>query len=125
MGALNDVFASHALSLLEVYAAAIRHHVPVVLFGQGIGPISNRELFERAGEVLPLVQFIGLREGRHALPLLALLGVSVESVEVTGADATELAYWSGWQQDGARRGWGSLRLTTLWGSLSRRARVAW
>lgn len=92
MGALNDPFRAHALALLDVMALAHRRGIPVALFGQGIGPITDRELFRRAREVLPRVRFIGLREGRTAVPLLASLGVSPSRMEVTGDDALELVY---------------------------------
>lgn len=92
MGCFNDAFSDSALAILDVLAIAMRYGIPVALLGQGVGPIEDPELLHRAGEVLPRVSFIGLREGKTALPLLASLGVSPSRVEVTGDDALELAY---------------------------------
>ncbi len=92
MGLINDAFRDDALGLLERLAFAMRLGIPVALFGQGIGPIGDRRLLRAAGEVLPQARFIGLREGRFSLPLLASLGVPPSRIEVTGDDAIELAY---------------------------------
>jgi len=66
--------------------------VPVVAFGQGIGPITDPALLAKIRSVLPRVALIGLREGRCGLPLLESLGVPRERIHVTGDDAIELAY---------------------------------
>ena len=92
MGLFNDAFRDNALGLLERLAFAMRLGIPVALFGQGIGPIGDPRLLRAAGEVLPRARFIGLREGRFSLPLLASLGVPLSRIEVTGDDAIEFAY---------------------------------
>jgi len=92
MGALNDAFGENARWLLDEFGAASRAGVPIVAFGQGIGPITKPLLLAKARTVLPQFKLIGLREGRTALPLLESLGVSRERTIVTGDDAIELAY---------------------------------
>ncbi|HUB83332.1 MAG TPA: polysaccharide pyruvyl transferase family protein [Bryobacteraceae bacterium] len=94
MGALNDAFRDHAFTLLDVLAVALRRRIPIALFGQGIGPITDSQLLHRAKEVLTQARFIGLREGLTALPWLRSLGVSQSRMEVTGDDSLELAYSS-------------------------------
>jgi polysaccharide pyruvyl transferase WcaK-like protein len=92
MGGLNDAFADHACPLLDELDAALQAGIPVVAFGQGVGPISNAELLAKARAVLPLLSLISLREGQTGLPLLESLGVPRDRIFVTGDDAIELAF---------------------------------
>jgi colanic acid/amylovoran biosynthesis protein len=92
MGGLNDAFADSACPLLDELEAVLRMGVPVVAFGQGIGPITDPELMEKARTVLPRLKLIGLREGYTGLPLLESIGVPGDRICVTGDDAIELAY---------------------------------
>ncbi len=62
------------------------------MLGQGLGPIHDAELLERAAEVLPRLTLIGVRESRSSVPLLSSLGVPPDRFMVTGDDAIELAY---------------------------------
>ena len=86
-GGLNDAFRSHALRLLETMELASDAGAVTALLGQGIGPMRDPRLRDRARMVLPKVDVITLREGRASVPLLRELGVSPERVEVTGDDA--------------------------------------
>jgi colanic acid/amylovoran biosynthesis protein len=92
MGTLNDAFADVAIPLLDEMEAALGAGVPVIAFGQGVGPIDSRELLERARAVLPRLALISLREGCTGLPLLESLGVPKDKVLVTGDDAIEMAF---------------------------------
>jgi len=92
MGGLNDAFADSACPLLDELEFALQAGVPVVAFGQGVGPITNPELLARARSVLPRLTMISLREGYTGLPLLESFGVSRDRIYVTGDDAIELAY---------------------------------
>jgi polysaccharide pyruvyl transferase WcaK-like protein len=92
MGGITDAFQTFAYELLDTLDLAIRHDVPTVLFGQGLGPIDNPKLRARARAVLPRVSLIALREGRAGQPLLQQLGVEPDRVIVTGDDAIEIAY---------------------------------
>src|SRR5258705_4649139 len=91
MGGITDVFRDYALGVLGTLDLAIRHGVPTAMMSQGMGPLLDPALRERAAEILPKVDWIALREARAGVPLLRALGVSRERVCTTGDDAIELA----------------------------------
>jgi colanic acid/amylovoran biosynthesis protein len=91
-GMFNDAFADSAIPLQDELESALRTGVPVIAFGQGIGPITNPLLLAKARAVLPRLKLIGLREARTGLPLLESLGVPRDRIYLTGDDAIELAY---------------------------------
>jgi polysaccharide pyruvyl transferase WcaK-like protein len=91
-GAVNDVWMTNAVRILDTSDLALRLGIPTAMVGQGIGPMHDSALLEAAARVLPRVWFIGLREGKFSGPLLARLGVDAARVQVTGDDAIELAY---------------------------------
>jgi polysaccharide pyruvyl transferase WcaK-like protein len=91
-GALNDVFQSHAMGVLDVLAMAIRQGKFTAVFSQGLGPITGLELVRRCKQVLPCLNLITLRERKVGLPLLSSFGVAPDRVITTGDDAIELAY---------------------------------
>jgi colanic acid/amylovoran biosynthesis protein len=80
-----------ALQLLDM---ANRRGVPTAIFGHGLGPLTDPEIFARAREILPRVGLVALREGRTGPSLARALGVAPERVVVTGDDAIELAFES-------------------------------
>lgn len=85
-----DKYQAHrTLNLLE-HAHSLG--IPTVMVGQGIGPVTDRQLLERAAKVLPAVDIIGLREGRRGTELLERLGVARDRILVTGDDAVEFGY---------------------------------
>lgn len=94
MGGITDFFSEFAFGVLDLLELAIGWGVTTAMFGQGVGPIEDSELKKRAGEVLPRVDLIALREERAGWPLLSSLGVRREKVITTGDDAIELAYSS-------------------------------
>lgn len=87
-----DDARAHALLVLNTLRLAAERGVPAVMFGQGIGPMDNPELRERARAVFPSLRQIALREERLGRSLLAALGVSDDRVIFTGDDAVEMAY---------------------------------
>jgi colanic acid/amylovoran biosynthesis protein len=91
MGGLTDAFYEFSLALLDSIKLAIDSDVPVVMVGQGIGPIDDPRLRVRAAAVLPRVDLFALREGRAGPQLLRSLGVAAERIEVTGDEAIEFA----------------------------------
>lgn len=91
-GYLTDVDRYQAHRTLDLLEHARGLGIPAALVGQGLGPMHDKELWRRAGEVLPGVDFIGLREARRGPELLAQLGVAREQFLVTGDDAVEFAY---------------------------------
>jgi len=76
--------------VLSLLSLAQRLGKPTAMFGQGIGPISQRALRLQAGAVLPKLNVIGLREDRIGRDLVLSLGMSAGAVVVTGDDALEL-----------------------------------
>jgi colanic acid/amylovoran biosynthesis protein len=89
-GGLCDAFHRESAALLDEIEAATDMGIPVAMMGQGLGPIEDPFLLDRAREVLPKVGLLALREGRASLPLARSLGVPDERVVVTGDDALEL-----------------------------------
>ena len=89
-GYINDSFIRHAKKVLHTIGLAQQQNKPTVLFGQGIGPITDPGLSKIARDVLPKVDLIGLRENILGPKLLAELGVSPDRIVVTGDDAIEL-----------------------------------
>lgn len=93
MGGITDAFPAYALAVLETLNLALsRKRRPVVMVGQGMGPLCDAELRARASAVLPRLDLIALRERRAGLPLLAALGVPTDRICITGDDAIEMAY---------------------------------
>lgn len=92
MGAINDAFQEKAKWLLDEIKAVVNAGVPVVAFGQGLGPITDPALLAKARDVLPRLTLIGVREGQTGKPLLESLGFERSKIRVTGDDAIDLAY---------------------------------
>jgi colanic acid/amylovoran biosynthesis protein len=88
---LNDKNTSSAVIVLQTMELAARRGVPVVMVSQGIGPLRDPILIEKARSVLPTVRLIALREGLVGSVLMTKLGVSAERLIVTGDDAVEMA----------------------------------
>ena len=91
-GFVTDAFGSYALVVLRELELAIKQKTPTFMFGQGIGPIEDKDLRRAAARVLPHVDAIGVREGRTSPELLTDLGVDPARISVTGDDALELAH---------------------------------
>ena len=83
MGGLNDAFADSACPLLDELEAVLRMGVPVVAFGQGIGPITDPELMEKARTVLPRLK---LAYHRRTSSLGDAIGVNVRLAGYAGTD---------------------------------------
>jgi colanic acid/amylovoran biosynthesis protein len=79
-------------STLNTLETFIHHNIPVVMFGQGMGPLDDTDVLLMARRVFPKVKLITLRGGRGGLALLESLGVDPSNVLTTGDEAIELAY---------------------------------
>jgi polysaccharide pyruvyl transferase WcaK-like protein len=90
-GVFTDAFTENANGVLDTLDLAVRHNVPAVAFGQGIGPVSNQALLRRMAAILPRLDLIGLRERRESARVLNAIGVRRERIIVTGDDAMEMA----------------------------------
>ncbi len=93
-GDINDAFADYAQTLLDVMEMAGRRGAAVIMFGQGIGPITNPKLRARATAILGTVDLLAVREGLASPAVLDSLGVMNGQVFLTGDDAIEPAYKS-------------------------------
>lgn len=89
-GYLTDVFRWHAAGVLGLLSLAQRLGKPTAMFGQGIGPLSQRMLSAQARAVLPKLAVLSLREGGMSRDLALSLGARPDAVTVTGDDALEL-----------------------------------
>jgi polysaccharide pyruvyl transferase WcaK-like protein len=92
MGGITDAFPEYAHDLLTTLALALYYGKPVVLVGQGIGPLETPGLRELASQVLRRADLIALREDVTAGPLLKSLGIPMNKTVTTGDDAIEIAY---------------------------------
>jgi polysaccharide pyruvyl transferase WcaK-like protein len=91
-GAFTDHFAPLALTILELFDGGKRRGAITAAVGHGIGPMTDRQLVQRASEVLPSLDLITIRERRYGGMLLEQLGVRPDRVVTTGDDAIEVAY---------------------------------
>ena len=78
--------------ILGAMAEAIMRGKMVVMFGQGIGPLSDPAVLSWARHVLPKVQLIALRGTRGDREILESVGVQQSRMITTGDDAVELAH---------------------------------
>ncbi|MDO8431269.1 MAG: polysaccharide pyruvyl transferase family protein [Candidatus Binatus sp.] len=91
MGGVTDAFCEFAFGLLGKIELALSADIPVVMMGQGIGPLRERRLRAKASAILSRVALIALRESRFSHSLLIELGVSPSRIITTGDDAIEIA----------------------------------
>lgn len=91
-GGFADSCQEWNLLILATMEAAIRQSIPVVMFGQGMGPLSDPSVLSRAREILPKVTLISLRGSRGGAQLLESIGVNPARVLTTGDETIELAY---------------------------------
>jgi polysaccharide pyruvyl transferase WcaK-like protein len=91
-GYVADSFMSFTSQRLDTLALSARLGKTTVMFGQGIGPLSRKNSFEKANAVLPSMDLIALREKRAGLTLLHKMNIAAEKIMVTGDEAIELAF---------------------------------
>jgi polysaccharide pyruvyl transferase WcaK-like protein len=91
-GGFADSCRAWNLFILNAVETALHRGIPVVMFGQGMGPLSDADVLARARKILPNVTLITLRGSRGGASLLDALGVPLAKVLTTGDEATELAY---------------------------------
>jgi len=89
-GYVLDSFWWHAVGVLSLLSLAQRLGKPTAMFGQAVGPISQRLLRLQTRAVLPRLAALGLREDRIGRDLALSLGTPPSAVTVTGDDALEL-----------------------------------
>jgi polysaccharide pyruvyl transferase WcaK-like protein len=91
-GGFADSCRDWNLSILGTMEAAMRRSIPVVMFGQGMGPLNDPIVLSRARDVFSGITLITLRGSRGGLPLLESIGVTPANALTTGDEAIELAY---------------------------------
>ncbi len=91
-GYITDAFEGYVLRILGLLGAALHLGKPVVLLGQGLGPLQQPNLRAQAREVLSQARMITLREGLKGPAFLRELGCPDQQAQVTGDDAIELAH---------------------------------
>lgn len=89
-GYVTDTWWWHAAGILSLLSLAQRLGKPTAMFGQGIGPITQRALRTQASAVMPNLKILGLREERTGRDLSLALGMPAERMNLTGDDALEL-----------------------------------
>jgi colanic acid/amylovoran biosynthesis protein len=90
-GLIADPFRAGALRALDTLALAGERGIPIVLLSQGIGPLEEPALRQRAAAVLPRAALVGVREDQFSPRLLRDLGVDSDRIVVTGDDGLALA----------------------------------
>ncbi|MDZ7319277.1 MAG: polysaccharide pyruvyl transferase family protein [candidate division KSB1 bacterium] len=80
------------MPLLDRIATAHAQGVITIMVGQGMGPIQDLEIIEKARKVLPKVDYLLIREEKLTRPLLDSLDMPSEKILMTGDDAIELAF---------------------------------
>jgi polysaccharide pyruvyl transferase WcaK-like protein len=103
-GGFADSCRGWNVSILGTMEAATVRGIPVVMFGQGMGPLNDPLVLRRAKDVLPGVSLITLRGSRGGLSLLKAIGVSSAAVLTAGDEAIELAYEARVEEPGSALG---------------------
>jgi colanic acid/amylovoran biosynthesis protein len=75
-----------------VLAVAQRLGKPTAMFGQGLGPLQDRDLRKCARAGMTKLHMLTLREGVNSPAVAAELGIPQEHITITGDDAIELAH---------------------------------
>ena len=91
-GGFTDATRVWNVSTLDTIEEAIQRDIPVVMFGQGLGPLSDRTILARAQKLLPKVSLLTLRGARGGSALAQSLGLNSPQILTTGDEAVELAY---------------------------------
>ncbi len=91
-GGFADSCREWNLLTLETIKTALRRAIPVVMLGQGMGPLTDPAVLSLSRTVLPKVKLIGLRGSRGGDHLLKSLDVAAERILTTGDETVDLAY---------------------------------
>ena len=91
-GGFADSCRQWNLWILALIEASAERGIPVAMFGQGVGPLTDVTVLRRMEHILPNVELITLRGTRGGMALIADAGVSDSRVTTTGDEAIDLAY---------------------------------
>jgi polysaccharide pyruvyl transferase WcaK-like protein len=99
-GGFTDATRQWNVSTLNTIEEAIRRNIPVVMFGQGLGPLNDSDVLGRARKILPKVSMLTERGGRGGSDLAHALGLNSSQIRTTGDEAVEIAYEAREQEPG-------------------------
>ncbi len=99
-GGFTDATREWNISTLDTIEEALQRDIPVVMFGQGLGPLSDREILGRSRKLLPKVSLLTLRGARGGSALAQSLGLNSPQILTTGDEAVEIAYEAREKQPG-------------------------
>jgi polysaccharide pyruvyl transferase WcaK-like protein len=89
-------FADHSRDwneqILDLLALAEKREKPVLMLGQGFGPLADQEIIAKVRRRFPLVRRFTLRESLYGPEFLKTLGVEPDRIQVTGDEAIEAAW---------------------------------
>ena len=88
------------ISTLDTLEEAIQRKIPVVMFGQGLGPLNDPDVIRRARKILPKVSLLALRGSRGGLAIAKSLGLDSTRILTTGDEAVVIAYEAREQESG-------------------------
>lgn len=91
-GGFTDDTREWNISILNTIEEAIQRKIPVVMFGQGLGPLSDPDILRRARKLLPKVNLVTLRGSRGGSAIAQSLGLNLSQILTTGDEAVEIAY---------------------------------
>lgn len=91
-GGFTDATREWNESILNTIKEAIQRNIPVVMFGQGLGPISDPDIVSAARRILPKVSLLTLRGGRGGSVVAQSFGLNSSQILTTGDEAVEIAY---------------------------------
>jgi hypothetical protein len=103
-GGFADSCREWNLAILNIVEAATWFTIPVAMFGQGIGPLTDPEVLSRMTEVLPALALLTLRGTKGGLALLEHIGAAPARIRHTGDEANDLAYASRGREVGSAVG---------------------
>jgi colanic acid/amylovoran biosynthesis protein len=78
--------------MLATLEMANRHRIPTAMVCQGLGPVSDPELFNALRKVLPKVRIISVRERSLSRQILQSLNYPCERTVSVGDDGLQLAF---------------------------------
>jgi colanic acid/amylovoran biosynthesis protein len=91
-GGFTDDCRQWNISTLNTIEEAIQRNIPVVMFGQGLGPLSDPDILGRSRKILPKVRLLTLRGGRGGTAVAESLALNSSQILTTGDEAVEIAY---------------------------------
>lgn len=91
-GYITDSFALLATRILKMMRLAKILRKPIAMLGQGLGPMTNPQLWDLAKAVFPHIDLFASREAIRGEILAKKLGMKRGRFFVSGDDAVEMAY---------------------------------